>query len=205
MAETILILLLTQILAMMSPGPDMFLILKNSLGQPGQKAALFTILGIAVGLSVHITLSIAGLAIILIQSESLYRIVRYAGAAYLAYIGLKSLLSHYTLKIEEAPTNETRGSKRAFRQGLLTNLLNPKVTLFILSLFTQLISPMAPIWQKMTYGTVLILEAILVWWIFAMVINHSQIRKRIEKCSIWFDRLFGLILLCLAGSVIVFG
>ena len=92
MTQTIIILLVTQFFAIMSPGPDMLLIIRNTVGQSKKKPGVFTILGIASGLSAHITLSIAGLAIFLSQSELLFTTVRYTGAAYLAYLGFKALI-----------------------------------------------------------------------------------------------------------------
>ena len=206
MTQTLVILLVTQIFAMMSPGPDMFLITRNRLGQAGSQAAVFTILGIAVGLGVHISLSIAGLAIILTQSDLLYVIVRYLGAAYLAYLGFKSLLSNTDFEIQEGHLKKpNKPAGEAFREGLFTNLLNPKVTLYILSLFTQLIPPTSPLWEKMVYGSVLVLECVVVWLIFASIIGMPLIRTQTQKWALWIDRLFGLILIGIALSVVLAG
>lgn len=204
MWDTLLILLVTQFVAMMSPGPDMFLILKNSLGQSDQKAAVATILGIALGLSVHITVSTAGLAVLLVQSEQLYQILRYAGAAYLAYLGLKSLFNQFSEEFDSETRSSDKSWRKAFVEGLVTNLLNPKVTLYILSLFTQLIDPALPLWQKVILGTVLVAQAVFVWWLFVVAVQLPLIRLGIEKYSIWIDRLFGLILVGIAGSVFIF-
>ena len=189
---------------MMSPGPDMLLIIRNTLGQSGKQRAIFTVLGIAAGLAIHISVSIAGLAIILSQSDLLYSIVRYLGAAYLAYIGLKSLLSRSHLKIHDGGSAaHQKPNSEAFREGLFTNLLNPKVTLYILSLFTQLIDPNSPLWQKLIYGSVLVMEAIVVWLIFSATIGIPIIRKRTQDWALWIDRLFGLILIGIALSVVL--
>ncbi|MCZ6673351.1 MAG: LysE family transporter [Verrucomicrobia bacterium] len=201
MVEILLILLVTQFLAIMSPGPDMFLILKNTLGQSGNGTAIFTILGIGLGLTVHISISIGGLAILLVQSENLYRLLRYAGAAYLAYIGLKSLIRQSSFTQNSYNGGSGKSWRTAFVEGLFTNLLNPKVTLYIFSLFTQLIAPNLPLWQKVTYGLVLIAEAIMVWILFSLAVNLPNIRTRIESFSVRIDRLFGLILICIAGTV----
>ncbi|MDG2170690.1 MAG: LysE family transporter [Opitutales bacterium] len=204
MTQTLVILLVTQIFAMMSPGPDMLLIIRNTLGTSGKKAALFTILGIAAGLSVHISVSIAGLAIVLSQSDLLYSIVRYLGAAYLAYIGLKSLLNRSQFKIQSGEnTDHKTPNSEAFREGFFTNLLNPKVTLYILSLFTQLIAPASPLWQKLIYGSVLIIEAVVVWVVFSAIIGIPMIRKLTQDWALWIDRLFGLILIGIALSVVL--
>lgn len=191
---------------MMSPGPDMLLIIRNTLNQPGKKAAVFTILGIAAGLSVHIALSVAGLAIVLTQSDLLYTIIRYLGAGYLTYLGIKALLSQSPIEIHEGSIEANhKPALEAFREGLFTNLLNPKVTLYILSLFTQLIDLASPLWQKLVYGSVLILEAIVVWLLFASVIGLPIVRNLTQKWSLWIDRLFGLILLGIAASVVLVG
>ena len=204
MLETILILLFTQFLAMMSPGPDMVLILKNTVGQPKFRPAVFTILGICLGLTVHIGISIGGLAILLLQSDTFYQGVRYAGAAYLAYIGIKSLIQSKTgQNLFKGETGNFKTGSSAFREGLFTNLLNPKVTLYIISLFTQLISPDAAFWKKSVYALVLIMEALIVWLIFAQLVNFKKIKRWISRYSIWTDRLFGLLLIFIAGSVVL--
>lgn len=204
MTQTLVILLVTQIFAMMSPGPDMLLIIRNTLGQSGRQAAVFTILGISVGLSVHISLSIAGLAIVLTQSDLLYNTVRYLGAAYLAYLGIKALLNRSPLEISEGGhLKRHKPVKEAFQEGLLTNLLNPKVTLYILSLFTQLIDLNSPLWQKLTYGSVLVLECVVVWLIFSAIIGLPLVRNQTRKWALWIDRLFGLILIAIALSVVL--
>ena len=188
----------------MSPGPDMLLIIRNTLGQRGKQAAVFTILGIALGLSVHISLSIAGLAIVLTQSDLLYNIVRYLGAAYLAYLGFKALFNRSSFEIsEESGTVFQKPGGEAFREGLFTNLLNPKVTIYILSLFTQLIDLSSPLWQKLTYGSVLVLECVVVWLFFSSIVGLPIVRNKTQKWALWIDRLFGLILIGIALSVVL--
>ena len=202
MTQILLILLVTQFFAMMSPGPDMLLVVRNTVGQVGNKVAFYTIIGIGLGLSVHITLSIAGLAILLTQSDILYKTVRYIGAAYLAYLGIKSLLSNSKTENQVNESVPIKRSVEAFREGLFTNLFNPKVTLYILSLFTQLIDPASPLWHKITYGGVLVAEAIIVWLIFSTLVGIPGTRKGGRKWEPWINRLFGLILLGIAFSVV---
>ncbi len=202
MTETIVFLLTTQLFAMMSPGPDMFLIMKNGLGIHKSNAAYFTVLGIGLGLSIHIGISIAGLGILLTESELLFTSVRYLGAAYLAYLGIQAFRNHSTIKTQIAPSENKPRAFTAFKEGLFTNLLNPKVTLFILSLFTQFIEPDAPLNEKLVYGCVLIVEAIAVWCIFAKAIRLNTIQKIVERYSQSIDRTFGVILIVIAVSVI---
>lgn len=202
MPETILILLATQVLAMMSPGPDMFLIIKNTIGTHSRLAALFTILGIAVGLTVHIGISISGLSLIIVNSPGTYRIIRYMGAAYLVYIGIKSFTSHSSLsKINNAAVFQ-KSNGLAFREGLFTNLLNPKVTLYIIGLFTQLINPVESLSVKATYSFILVVEAVVVWLILSQLFRLPTFRKWITGWTLWIDRAFGLILIAIASTVI---
>lgn len=183
----------------------MFLILKNSIVHKNANIANFTILGIGVGLAFHISISIAGFGIFLTQSENLFRIVRYIGAAYLAYIGFKSLLNRSKLQSVESNYDKELTLTEAFKEGLFTNLLNPKVTLYIISLFTQVIRPSASLYEKSTYGIVLVAEAIVVWSIFTRAVRLEAVRNALEDYTIWLDRLFGLILLGIAGSVFWLG
>lgn len=201
MPETIVVLLMTQLFAMMSPGPDMFLIMKNGLGQSKSYPVFFTILGIAAGLSIHIGASIAGIGVLLNESELLFKSVRYLGAAYLLYLGLRSLLSHSRLETTFGVASGELQASKAFREGFFTNLLNPKVTLFILSLFTQFIQPDVPTNEKLVYGMVLVLEAILVWSLFARGIRLKVIRRTLADYALWIDRTFGLLLVLIAVSV----
>jgi threonine/homoserine/homoserine lactone efflux protein len=204
MLETLSILLITQLFAMMSPGPDMFLILKNSMIHKNATVAYCTILGIGLGLTFHISISIAGLGIFLTQSESLFRIIRFAGAGYLGYLGFKSLFNSSKFQSVIAEDKELN-LIAAFKEGLFTNLLNPKVTLFIISLFTQVIRPSASYYEKSTYGLVLVAEAIVVWTIFSRAVRLETVRQALENHTLWLDRLFGLILLGIAGSVFWMG
>ncbi|MCB1122180.1 MAG: LysE family translocator [Verrucomicrobiae bacterium] len=203
MTEIIIILLVTQVFAMMSPGPDMILIVKNTLGQTTNRPAVFTILGIGLGLAIHISLSIGGLSILLTQSPLVYKSVRYAGAAYLAYLGIKALISTSSNFFSNSLGAVSKTGKEAFREGFITNLSNPKVTLYILSLFTQLIPPSSPIGHKLTYGGVLVIEAIVVWLVFAALIGLPGFRKYSNQWSHWMDRIFGILLLGIALSVVI--
>ncbi len=202
MFETILILLGTQVLAMMSPGPDMFLIIKNTIGTTSRHAATFTILGIALGLMVHITVSISGLSLLLINSPEAYQIIRYMGAAYLVYIGVRSFTRHASISSISTVVCK-RTNTTAFTEGLLTNLLNPKVTLYIIGLFTQLIGPNEALSVKVTYSIVLVIEAIVVWLIFSQLFRFTPFQKKIAKWTLWIDRAFGLILITIASTVIL--
>jgi threonine/homoserine/homoserine lactone efflux protein len=115
-----------------TPGPGIFYVLARSLGE-GTRVGVRSSLGTAVGGMCHVVAAAVGLSALLMTSATAFEVVRLAGAAYLIFLGVKSLLSH-----ADAPTRE-RGD--AFRQGVLTELLNPKTALFFLTFLPQFVQP----------------------------------------------------------------
>lgn len=122
-----------------TPGPDMLLIASRSASQ-GRASGLATYAGIAAGTYCHALAAALGLSQLFLAAPIAYDIVRYAGAAYLAWLAWKAFRSDGTAFAPAAGLPRySRG--RIFRQGLLTNLLNPKVALFVLALFPQFVRP----------------------------------------------------------------
>ena len=133
----------TAIILVLTPGQDTFFILGRSLAS-GRGAGIAAALGITVGSFIHTFLAALGLSALLATSPSAFMVVKFAGAAYLVYIGVRALLS----KKNGLPGEETGvardGRWSAFRQGIFCNLLNPKVALFFLALMPQFISAESP-------------------------------------------------------------
>lgn len=137
-----------------TPGADTALVTRNTLSH-GRAAALCTTLGISLGCAIHATLSGLGLSAILSQSAALFEVVKFAGAGYLLFLGVRSLLGagHGALPASSeaapAPAVPREGALRgAFVQGLLTNVLNPKVALFYLTFLPQFMNPGDPVVLK---------------------------------------------------------
>jgi threonine/homoserine/homoserine lactone efflux protein len=145
-----------------TPGPDMLLIASRSVSQ-GRLAGFVTLAGIQVGTYVHAAAAALGLAHLFATAPMAYDIVKWAGAAYLLYLALTSLRAGATPP--EGPRTELKTSAAVmFRQGLITNLLNPKMVLFVLALFPQFLSPAAGStgMQMMVLATVLNLIGLIV-------------------------------------------
>ncbi len=180
--------------AMMSPGPDMILLIKNGICYP-RKPALLTVWGIVVGLTFHISVSILGLALIISSNTTVYRFVKIAGALYLIFIGIQAIRE----KAESLDFNKEKSADvsavRGFRDGLFCNLLNVKALLFILSVFTQLIDPDLRLSDKFGYGAVMLMEALIVWSLFVLVIQTAPVQRAVQKYRLWFSRFFGLLLI----------
>ena len=137
------ILAFTGIVALLTilPGADMALVAKVTL-LDGKRAAFFTSIGICAGLPVHATASALGLSLILATSAEAFTVVKFAGAAYLAYLGIRTIHDSLRPGVEtEVTAGRARSIRGALVQGWLSNVLNPKVALFYLTFLPQFISP----------------------------------------------------------------
>lgn len=135
-----------------SPGADTLLVVRNTIAR-GRPDGVMTAFGICSGLFVHATLSALGLSLILTHSALAYQVLKIAGAGYLAWLGFQSLRAAFTGRGIEAgnPGTESRSirpPRRAFVEGLLTNVLNPKVAVFYLAFLPQFISVGDPVFAK---------------------------------------------------------
>lgn len=121
----------------LTPGPDMIYVITRAIGQ-GRMAGILSACGVCGGLIIHTLAAALGLALLLKSCSSAYFIIKYLGAAYLIYLGIKSLTGRQELK---TVTNEQRQSfENLFLQGFLTNVLNPKVALFFVSFLPQFVN-----------------------------------------------------------------
>ena len=122
----------------LTPGPDMLYVATRSAAE-GRDAGIASSLGIAVGCLVHLAMVTAGLSAVLAAVPAAYDVVSYAGAAYLAWLGVRALTSRTPLLDDAAMPPASLA--RIFRQGVATNVLNPKVALFFLALLPQFVDP----------------------------------------------------------------
>ncbi len=134
------------VLLHMTPGIDTFYILGKSLAG-GRKIGILSALGISTGILVHTIMVSFGLSIILSQSATAFNILKIAGAAYLIIMGIKSILSKNSISLENTEEKKESPAK-IYTQGILTNVLNPKVALFFLAFLPQFVDP------SNTYGTI---------------------------------------------------
>jgi threonine/homoserine/homoserine lactone efflux protein len=135
-AKSILLFMLATLTLNLTPGPDMLYVVARSVGQ-GRAAGVVSALGVAAGLVVHTLLVACGLAGLLLAVPVAYDVVRYAGAAYLIYLGISTLVSRQQLG--EGRRLNRGGLGATFLQGLITNVLNPKVALFFLAFLPQFV------------------------------------------------------------------
>lgn len=187
--------------AVISPGPDFIMAVRNSL-QYSRKTGIYTAIGFGLGISVHIIYCIAGLAFIISKSIIVFSIIKYLGAAYLIYIGLKSIFSKSSkLKIGEIKSQKDISALQAVKIGFLTNILNPKATLFYLGLFTFIIKPDTP--ALILAAASLVMIATIIGWfsLVAVFFTHARIRKIYEKFQTAINKTLGGFLLLLGINI----
>ncbi len=124
----------------LTPGADTMYILTRSISQ-GRKAGIYSVLGISTGCLIHTILASFGLSIILAKSATAFAIVKYAGVVYLVYLGIKMILHKKNSFENNSSQIERIDLKKVYKQGVLTNVLNPKIALFFLAFLPQFINP----------------------------------------------------------------
>ncbi|MBI3209431.1 MAG: LysE family translocator [Candidatus Solibacter usitatus] len=167
----------------LTPGADTALVMRSTLGR-GRNAAVLTVCGICLGCLVHSIASALGLSIILRQSAAAFETMKIAGAAYLAWLGAKSLWAVWKGELGAALPLDARqidgGRWASFSEGLFTNLLNPKVALFYLTLLPQFVIPEGnALLQSVTLASVHIVMGFL--WL-------SAVAYFLDRTTAWVTR-----------------
>ena len=191
------------ILINLSPGPDMIYTAARSLSQ-GVRAGIFSALGIFAGCLFHITAAVFGLSAIIENSVLLFSIIKYAGAIYLVYLGVRSLTNKKARPHgDNAPILSTR---KIFLQGMLTNMLNPKVAIFFLSFLPQFIDPQSShlreqisflgLWFDAQGTMVLMTVALLTGTFKDLLIRNGKVWN-------WQEKITGLILIGLGLRILI--
>ncbi len=190
------------LLGVMSPGPDFFLIVKQSLCQ-GRKISLLTSMGIGTGVIVHILFCIFGLGIIISKSDIIFNLIIIAGALYIIYMGIQSVLISVSLIPIDYNVNEKYNSYTAFGKGFLTNILNPKATLFFLSIYTIIINNNPPTYIQLAYGLWMAI-ATAAWFCFlSIVLTNHKITKKIELFGSKIQKIMGIVLLIIGFKILI--
>jgi threonine/homoserine/homoserine lactone efflux protein len=195
--------LLAVVALALSPGPDMLFIISQSASH-GQRAGFAATLGIATGIFVHTCLVSLGLAALLVESELAFKIIQYAGAGYLLYLGAKSILSKTSpiaIKIQQAK-GRSYSFKKIYMQGLMVNLLNPKVILFFLAFLPLFVDPSLSIpigWQLFILGLICnVLGSFIDGGIGYFFSFAKGWLENHPKAMLWQQRVMGVVFLFIA-------
>jgi len=195
-------------LAVASPGPDFAMVVRQSITH-GRRAAVWTSVGIGSAILVHVTYALLGIGILLRTTPVAFTAVKFVGAGYLAWIGAKGLMSRPRLGLASAPAGAEAALSRpaepaalvAWTTGFLTNVFNPKATLFFVAVFASLIDPATPKLIQGGYG--LWMSATTMAW-FAMVsvvFTRESVRGAFLRGGHWIDRAMGVVLIGFAAAL----
>jgi len=186
---------LIHLLAVMSPGPDFIVAVKNSLSY-SRRTGLWTAVGFWLGISVHIAYCLAWIALIISQSILLFQIIKFIGAAYLIYLWIWAIRAKsWHIDIQAETQKEDISALEAVKIWFLTNVLNPKATLFFLSLFTLVISPDTPAFILGIISLIMIVNTTLWFSIVALLFTHKKVQNIFEKFQNSFNKiLWGMLI-----------
>lgn len=201
MLDQILVVVGITVLVMISPGPDMVIVMRNTL-IGGRAGGLKTSLGVLTGNLVHITYCAVGIGWLISQSILAFTVLRYAGAAYLIYLGFMSLRA--AGKSVDLRTDTAAASGRTwFAQGFVNNILNPKGTLFYLGVFTMVITPETSVAAALLLVAVMMSVSASFWVFFVYTLDSRAVRKTLEQGQRVVNRVFGGLLIFLGVRVAV--
>ncbi|EFW81791.1 LysE family translocator [Pseudomonas savastanoi] len=190
---------LIHLLAVASPGPDFAVVVRESVTH-GRKAGTWSALGVGSAIFLHVGYSLLGIGIIVSQSIVLFNALKWAAAAYLLYIGIKALRARPAAATGDAAIKAIPGertAKSAYISGFVTNGLNPKATLFFLSLFTVVINPHTPLLVQGGYGIYLAVATAAWFCLVARLFSQARVRAGFARMGHWFDRAMGGVLVAL--------
>lgn len=205
--DLLLPFLVVAVVLTITPGPDMALVLKNG-AHGGGPAAWWTGLGCCAGIAVHAVAAVAGLSAILAASATLFGIVKLAGAGYLVYLGVTAWRHSFrppaATPAVGLQASAATGRLASFRQGLVSNLLNPKIVLIFLTLLPQFVTPGEPrVLTLAELAIVFLLLAVLWWWLFSRmvaalgrVLSQPRVRRG-------FDRVTGTVLAAFGVTILI--
>lgn len=201
--SSLLTAMLAHLLAVISPGPDFILITKNSLIH-SRKIGVYSAFGLGLGILVHVTYSLVGIGLLISKSVVLFTAIKLLGALYLLNIGYQSLRSHSHSK-ENSKTAKmpTISKNEAIKMGFITNVTNPKASLFFLSLFTLVVKTTTPLSVKLFLGIEMSLVTFLWFALVATVLSHHYIKERVDKIQLIAEKVMGAILVIISLNLIV--
>jgi len=183
------------ILAVVSPGADFAMVTRNSM-LVSRRAGVYSAVGIALGVWWHVGYALLGLGWLLAQSPVWFLALKLLGAAYLLYLGVSMLASRPPVAGEAAGL--ALADWAALRSGLLTNALNPKTTLFVLSLFSQVIHQGTPLGLQLAYGAFMSLAHLLWFALVAWLFSSALAQEVVLRYRHRIEQLIGVVLVLLA-------
>ena len=196
MAEIIAVSTIAIFMAIL-PGADFVMVTRTSIYN-GRFAGLYMSLGMCLSVCIHASYSIAGLAVVIASSAWLFSAIKYLGAAYLIYIAWQLLTTRESLNKDQSSSTTQMSPFVAFRLGFTCNILNPKTSIFFLSIFTQVVSVDTPLIMQISYGLIIMLAHFIWYSGVALLLSHPSILPRFNRQKQKIDKVAGFILMLIA-------
>ena len=195
---------LIHLVALVSPGPDFVVACRNSLLY-SRTIGIYTAVGFGLGICVHISYAVFGLSWLIANNELIFTVIQHLGAFYLMFIGIQSLRSFQSQIGQETATASSRISPfRAVRIGFITNVLNPKATLFFLSLFSTMLNPTVGELTLVVIAVLLVVTTILWFSLVALLISHPRFTTVLKRYEKIVHQFFGVLLIGIGIIILVF-
>ena len=215
-------LLITSVhlLAAASPGPDFVLVSQQTLAK-GRRTGLICSLGITLGLAIHITYSVLGLATVIAHSQPLLTAIKWLGGSYLIYLGWQGIqakpkkTSDLTVAINsdaiDSDTDisikkasiDTSSTASILRRGFFCNVFNPKAPVYFVAIFTLVLSPDIPLWQLAIYGVWMMVLQMAWFSTVVMLLSIPAIHRRFQRFEHWIDRVLCIAMIILGLNLIL--
>ena len=187
------------LLGAMSPGPSLAVVLQQTL-RGGRKTGLVAAVTHGLGIGLYALLCISGIAVMITTSPRLFAAMQWVGAAYLLWLGIQGLLSRARADttLAKAPTTSS-----AARDGFLVVFLNPKVAVFFIALFSQVIGSDTTLTEKLGYAATALLIDMGWYALVAWSFSNPRWLGRLQANVIWLERVFGIVLIALAVRLFI--
>ncbi len=188
-----------------SPGPDILYVLSQTLSY-GRKIGFISSLGVCAGALFHVSLVAFGLSALLSTSAMVFTAVKYAGAVYLFFLGIKSIISDGRLSVSGSNAKKSISPGTAFRRGVLVDVLNPKVAFFFIAFIPQFVRPEHGSFMQQTFilGTLIIMIAIPIEWVIVLLADRSvELINDRPSVALILEKITGTVLIGLGINLVL--
>ena len=187
--------------AVASPGPDFILVSRQCL-RYGRRIAIWTSLGIAIGILFHVALSLTGLSILLQNQPDLFWYIKLLASLYIGYLGIVSLVSKSSNKLVEDATGQAGNQLRSVTTGLLPNVLNPKALIFFITVFAVAINKETGIFVKSLLGIYMSVATFIWFALVSILLTNKKAIERFKKAIPLLEKVTGFFLLLIAIQIL---
>ena len=189
--------------AVASPGPDFALVIRQCF-RYGKKSAIWTSLGISVGILFHVSLSLIGLGLLITYQPSIFNGLKILASLYILYLGVVSIFNKSILHLDKKKKSSTTLYLRCFLSGLITNTLNPKAFLFFITVFTLVISPSTSQILQGIYGLYMALATFLWFAMISIIFTNKSMTSKYVYFLPWIERIMGFILVIISIQILFY-